>query len=59
MDIKHIFSEHQAMTYMCKYSSKTEDQHSQAMKQAAKEAFEDNINHRKNIKKIAKVYLSS
>ena len=44
---------------MCKYFSKTEDQHSQAMKQAAKEAFEDNINHRKNIKKIAKVYLSS
>ena len=29
------------------------------MKQAAKVAFEDNIHHRKNIKKIAKVCLSS
>ena len=36
---------------MCKYLSKNEDQYSQAMKQEAKEDFENNMYHHKNIKK--------
>ena len=51
MDKKHVFNKYQAVIYMCKYFSKTEDQYSQAMKQAAKEAFENNMYHHKNIKK--------
>ena len=41
---------------MCQYFSKTEDQCSQAMKQAAKEAFESNMHHENA---IAETYLSN
>ena len=44
---------------MCQYFSKTEDQFSQTMKQAAKEALENNIHHHDTMKTIAKAYLSS
>ena len=40
MDIKSFFNECKAIRYMCQYFSKTEDQRSKAMKQAAKEALE-------------------
>ena len=53
------FNEYKAVTYMCQYFSKTEDQCSQAMKQAAKEAFENNMHHHDTMKTIAKAYLSS
>ena len=43
IDIQPVFNEYKAVTYMCQYFSKTEDQCSQAMKQASKEAFENNI----------------
>ena len=35
MEIQPVFNEYKAVTYMCKYFSKTEDQCSQAMKEAA------------------------
>ena len=44
---------------MCQYFSKTKDQCSQAMKQAAKEAFENNMHHHDTMKTIAKAYLSN
>ena len=44
---------------MCQYFSKTEDRCSQAMKQVAKEAFENNLHHHGTMKTIAKVYLSN
>ena len=44
---------------MCQYLSKTEDQRSQTMKQAAKEAFENNIHHHDTVKTIANAYFSS
>ena len=44
---------------MCQYFYKTEDQCSQAMKQAAKEAYENNIHHHDTMKIIAKAYLNS
>ena len=37
---------------MCQYFSKTKVQCSKAMKQAAKEAFEDNMHHHDTIKTI-------
>ena len=39
MDIQPVFNEYKAVTYMCSYFSKFEDQCSAAMKQAAKEAL--------------------
>ena len=45
--------------YMCQYFSKIEDQCSQIIKQAAKEAFENNMHDHGTIRTIAKVYLSN
>ena len=42
---------------MFQHFSKTENQCSQAMKQAAKEAFENNMHHHDTMKTIAKAYL--
>ena len=57
MDIQPVFNEYKAVTYMCQYFSKTEDQCSQAMKQAAKEDFENNMYHPDTIKTIVNAYL--
>ena len=59
MDIQLVFNEYNAVTYMCQYFSKTEDQCSQAIKQAAKEAFENNMNYHDTMKKVAEDYLSN
>ena len=45
MDIQPVFNEYNAVTYMYQYFSKAEDQCSQFINQAAKEAFENNIHH--------------
>ena len=44
---------------MCQYFSKIEDQCSQAMKQAVKEAFHNNMHHHGTMKAIAKANLSN
>ena len=59
MDIQPVFNECKAVTHMCQYFSKTEDQCSQAMKQAAKAAFENDMHHQDTMKTIAKAYLSN
>ena len=59
MDIQHVFNEYNAVTYMRQYFSKTEYRYTQAMKQAAKEAFEKNMHHHDTIKTNAKAYLSN
>ena len=46
------------MTYMCQYFSKTEDQCSQAMKQAARKIFENNMHLHDTMKAIAKTWQS-
>ena len=43
MDIQPVINEYKAVTYICQYFSEMEDQCSQAMKKAAKEAFDNNI----------------
>ena len=59
MDIQPVLNEYKAVTYMCQYFSKTEDQCSQDMKQAAKEAFENNMHHQDTMKIFAKAYFSN
>ena len=59
MDIQHVFNEYKVVAYMCQYFSKTEDRCSQTMKQAAKEAFENNMHHHDTMKAIANAYLSN
>ena len=54
-DILPVFNEHKAVTYMYQYFSKTEDQCSQVMKQAAKEAFEKNMHHHDTMKQLLKL----
>ena len=44
---------------MCQYFSKTKDQYSKAMKEAAKEAFENNMHYHETMKTIAKAYLNN
>ena len=39
MDIQPVFSEYKAVTYMCQYFSKTEDQFSKAMEEAARKSL--------------------
>ena len=46
------------MTYICQYFWKTEDHCSQAIKQAAKEVFENNNRYHDIMKTIAKAYWS-
>ena len=58
MDIQPV-NEYKVITYMCQYFSKTEDQCSQAMKQAAEEAFENSMHHHDTMKTTAKAYLNS
>ena len=59
IDTQPVFNEHKAVAYLCQHFPKTEDQCSQAMKQAAKEAFENNMHHHDTMKTIAKAYLSN
>ena len=62
MDIQPVFNECKTVTYVCQYLSKTEDRCSQAMKQSAKEAFENNMHHHdtmKTIETIDKAHLSN
>ena len=59
MDIQPVFNKYKAVTCICQYFSKTEDQCSQAMKEAAKKAFKNDMHHHDTIKIIAKTCLSN
>ena len=59
MDIQPVFNEYNAVTYMCQYFSKTEDQCSQVIKQAVKEAFENHMHYHGIMKTISRAYLSN
>ena len=58
MDIQPVFSECKVVTYMCSYFSKSEDQCSAAMKQAAKEALDNELGHFDTMKNILQAYTS-
>ena len=54
MAIQPVFNEYKAVTYMCSYFSKSEDQCSASMRQAAKEAFENNESLYDTMKRIVR-----
>ena len=58
MNIQPVFNEYKAVTYMCSYFSKSEDQCSAAMKQAAKEALDNELDHFGTMKNILQTYTS-
>ena len=53
MGIQPVSSEYKAVTDIISYFSKSEDQYSQAMKEAAKEAFENNLHHFETMKTVS------
>lgn len=59
MVIQLVFIDYEAVAYMCSYVSKSEDQHSQAMKNAAKEALKNNLHHQGTMKTISRSYLTN
>ena len=56
MDIQPVFNHYKAVSYMCAYLSKSEDECSYGMTQVVKDAFEKNIDNYEQMKLIAKVY---
>ena len=58
IDIQPVFNYYKAVTYMCAYLSKSEDECSQAMNQAAKEAYENNLDTYEKMKAISKAYVT-
>ena len=59
MNIQPAFDEHKAVAYMCSYFSKSEDKCSFVMKQAAREAFDTNLDQFNTMKNILKAYTSN
>ena len=53
-EIQLVFNKYKALTYICSCFSKSEDQCTQAMKEEAKEAFENNLRHDETMKAIAR-----
>ena len=58
MDVEPIFNEYKAVPYILSYFSKNENQCSQAMKEADKEGFANNLHHYETMKTIWQAYLS-
>ena len=56
IDIQPVFNHYKAVTYMCAYFSKSEDETSEAMKQAAKEAFKSNKTSIEQTRSVARAY---
>ena len=56
IDIQPVFNHYKAVTYMCAYFSKSEDETSEAMKQAAKEAFQSNKTNIEQMRSVARAY---
>ena len=58
IDIQPVFNHYKAVAYMCAYLSKSEDECSQAMNQAVKEAFEDKLDNYQQMKSVAQTYIN-
>ena len=57
-NLQPVFNPYEAVTYMCAYFSKSDDETSEAMKQAAREALNRNERDYKKIIVIAKAYIT-
>ena len=58
MNIQLVFNHYRAVTYLRNYLSKQEDECSQAIKQAVKEAAENNLDNYQQIKSVSHAYSS-
>ena len=58
IDIQPVINHYKAVSYMCAYFSKSEDESTEAMKQAAKEAMKSNISAYEQMKFIARAYIT-
>ena len=58
MDIQPVFNQYKAVLYVCSYFAKAEDQCSEAMKQAAKEAIENELDEYQAMKTILRAYIN-
>jgi len=56
IDIQPVLDYYKAVAYMCAYLSKSEDESTEAMKQAAKEAYENGKTIQERMKLISKAY---
>ena len=56
IDMQPVFNHYKAVTYMCAYFSKSEDETSEAMKQAAREAFKSNKTNIEQMISVARAY---
>ena len=56
IDMQPVVNHYKAVTYMCSYFSEAEDETSDAMEQAAKEAFSGNKSHYEKMKAIVRAY---
>ena len=56
IDIQPVLDYYKAVAYMCAYLSKSEDESTEAMKQAAKEAYENGKTTQERMKSISKAY---
>ena len=59
IDIQPVLDYYKAVAYMCAYPSKSEDESTEAMKQAAKEAYENGKTIQERIKSISKSNVNS
>ena len=58
MDIQAVFNHYKAVAYMCAYLSKPENECSVAMKQAARDVFEKELNNYEQMKSAANAYIN-
>ena len=58
MDTQPVFNENKAVTHMCSDFSKSEDEFSLTMRQAAKEAFENSLSNYKTMQGTVCVYVN-
>ena len=56
LDIQPVLGYYKAVSYMCTYLSKSEDESFEAMKQAAREAYESGKPVCERMKSVARVY---
>ena len=58
VDLQPVFNHYKCVTYICSYFSKDENECSQAITNAAKEAKQSNLNVRDSLRKIGAAFLS-
>ena len=58
IDIQPVFNHYKAVSYMCAYLSKSEDECSQAMSQTLKEALEDILDNYQQMKSVVQTYVN-